>query len=173
MRQIDDDVWKRRGFTILWSPSALGDLCQDTSEIISLRVLFNFQTSWPDDLPSSGGNATVVTGLEGCIDRIAPDTADVWLENQLRPLMRRYQSQYDDAALIFWMPTGEKRIEEVTVDDSFSWRCAPPFQKELFPISRAVFGGAHRDAGKIVRWESDARGHRTPTWIGIHLARIS
>ena len=173
MRQLEDDVWRRRGFSLLWSPAALGELCGSTSEIRSIRELFKIDTDWPEALPSSDGKALVVTGLEGCIDRISPPDAEAWLESEVRPIMLRFQREYDDAALIFWMPTGEKRIDEVPIDDSFSWKCAPPFQKQVFPLSRAIFGGAHRDAGKIITSDPDDRAQRRQSWIGIYLPRIS
>src|SRR5436305_2076661 len=103
MRQLEDDVWMRRGFTLLWSPTALGVLCGSTSEILSIRELFGVGKEWPDPLPSSAGNALVVTGLEGCLDRISPSDAEGWLESELRPIMLRFQRDYNDAALIFWM----------------------------------------------------------------------
>ncbi len=173
MRQLEDDVWRRRGFTLLWSPAALGELCGSTSEILSLRELFKVEKDWPETLPSSSGDALVVTGLEGCIDRISPLDAETWLETELRPIMLRFQTKYNDAALIFWMPMGEKRVDLVPIDDTFSWKCAPPFQKEVFPLSRAIFGGAYKDAGKILAPETDDRGHRRQSWIGIYLPRIS
>lgn len=174
MRQIEDEMWRRRGFTVLWSPAALGLLCESTTEIISMREFFRVGTNWPDTLPTSNGNALVVTGLEGCLDRISPLDAEAWLDEVVQPLMLRFQRQYsDDAALIFWMPTGEKRVELVTLDDTFSWEFAPPFKKEPFSISRALFGGAHKDAGKIVTSEQDDRGHRKSAWIGLHLSRIA
>jgi hypothetical protein len=174
MRQIEDEVWRRRGFTVLWSPAALGLLCGSTAEIISIREFFSIDKNWPDTLPTSNGNALVVTGLEGCLDRIQPSDAEGWLDDFVQPVMLRFQRQYsDDAALIFWMPTGEKRVDVVTLDDTFSWEYAPPFKKVQFSLSRALFGGAHTDAGKIVVSEMDDRGHRKPTWIGVHLPRIS
>lgn len=174
MRQIEDEVWRRRGFTVLWNPAALGLLCGSTSEIISIREFFSISNDWPELLPTSNGNALVVTGLEGCLDRISPPDAEGWLDEILQPAMLRFQKQYsDDAALIFWMPTGDKRVDVVTLDDTFSWEYAPPFKKEAFCLSRALFGGAHKDAGKIVASETDDRGHRKPVWIGLHLSRIS
>jgi hypothetical protein len=174
MRQIEDDVWRRRGFTVLWSPAALGHLCGSTSEIMSIRGLFSVDGHWPEPLPISNGNALVVTGLEGCLDKISPSDAEAWLYEVVHPVMLRFQRQYsDDAALIFFMPTGEKRVDIVALDDTFSWEYAPPFKKEHFSLSRALFGGIYKDAGKIVVTETDDRGHRKQSWIGIHLPRIS
>jgi hypothetical protein len=174
MGQVEDEVWTRRGFTLLWSATALGAFCSDTSEIISLRALFQIKQRWPESLPSSSGGALVVTGLEGCMDRISPEDAATWLEEKLRPVMLGFQREYEDAALIFWFPTGERRVDQKTLDDSFTWKYGPPFQKEAqFPLSFAVFGGAYKDAGKILHAESDARGHKAPAWAGIYLSRMA
>jgi hypothetical protein len=173
MRQIDDDAWRRRGFALLWCPAALGDLCRSTSEIISIRELFKTEKKWPETLPSNDGTALVVTGLEGCIDRISPSDAEAWIETDLRPILLRFQREYDDAALIFWMPTGEKRVDEVAIDDTISWKYEAPFRNIRFPLALALFGGAHKDARKIMAPEADSRGQRRQSWIGIYLPRIS
>lgn len=173
MREIDDDVWKRRGFSVLWDARVLGGLSPDTSSIRSLRWLFCIKGDWPDDLPYSDGQALVITGLEGCLDRLSPADAATWLEDKLRPLLLGFQRHYDDAALVLWLPTGERRVDEVAVDDTCSWRAAPPYQRETLPLPRAMFGGAYRDVGKIMWRNADALQPTKPSWVGLHLQRIA
>lgn len=174
MREIEDEVWRRRGFAVLWNPAALGVLCRSTQEVISVRELLALKDRWPDLLPTGGGTALVVTGLEGCLDRIEPSDAGSWLEDVIHPTMLSFQRHnHDEAALVFWMPTAEKRVDVVAVDDTISWEYAPPFKKEPFALSQHLFGGAHKDACRIMATDQDDRGHRRSSWIGIHLPRIS
>jgi len=170
MGLVEDDVWKRRGFTILWDPTALGDVCADPSEIISLRQFFAFQKKWPEELPSSNGSATIVTGLEGCIERVSLGDAEQWMADNIRLLMHQYQDHFSDDALIFWMPGGKSRVEEVATDDSFTWTT---YRKEKVNLSRALFGGVFNDANKLMRSHSDGRGQKATMWVGVHLLRIA
>ncbi len=172
MQQIDDTAWTRRGFSILWSPAALGRVCQKTTDIISVRTMLRIR-QWPDNLPSADGNGLIVTGMEGCIDRMAPDEASEWLAEKIIPVMYRFQDVYDEAALIFWLESGERRVKEHALDDGVNWLCAPPMQHEEFPLSRNVFGGAYKGVQKIVEKELGDPNNAAAGWIGVYLSRMS
>src|SRR4051794_10071829 len=105
MKPLQGDVWKRRGFSLLWSASALANVAKP-GEVISIRQFFGMNRKWPEDLPSNLGASLVVAGLDGCIDLLSPADAEDWLENDLRPVLVNFQSEYGlDAALALWLPS--------------------------------------------------------------------
>ncbi len=115
---IVGDVWTRRGFSLLWGAESLRSVAVP-KEIFSMRQFLRLsRQGWPEDLPSVGGDALVVSGLDGCLDAMSPSDAVAWIEAGLVPILRDFQSSqgYDgQAALIFWLPGGRSRVEARTV----------------------------------------------------------
>ena len=88
MRQVLDTVWQRRGTSWLWDEEARNTVCA-ADEVWSLRQFLQAAApgaqGWPDDLPSNGGQTLVVAGLEGSLDLLAPDQAEIWLGEYFSP----------------------------------------------------------------------------------------
>src|SRR5579859_1521351 len=67
----------------------------------------------------------VVAGLDACLDLLAPADADSWLANELKSAILSFQDEYSgEAALIFWMPKGERRFHTDMARDAVRWRCS-------------------------------------------------
>jgi len=130
---VGDNLWSRRGISLLWDPDQLNDLCSP-NEIISIRQLRQLHDSgWPEEkLPLVRDKAIVVAGLDACIDALSPETATEWLETVIYPLNVSFQREVADgggqAALVFW----------------------------LVELSRCLFNGAQRDLKEI----HDLKGSR-------------
>jgi hypothetical protein len=173
VRLVTDTSWRRRGFTLLWGPRVLAEVCSP-GQVRSIRQFSELSHCWAEDLPAEGAKTLVVAGLEGCLDCLRPDDAEGWVEPILKPLILGFQDWYEgQAGLIFWLPGGRQRIRMERATESYHWYCAPPQKDLTIPLGRILWAGAERDAGRIL----DSREHNLdsdgPAWIGLHHPRIS
>lgn len=173
MKILQGDVWKRRGFSLLWGGEALSALTQP-QQVLSIRQFFAMVGRWPEDLPCNGGNTLVVAGLEGCVDLMDPLEAETWLKNDLLPAVLAFQDEYSlEAALVLWLPTGKSRVKMNPATESYSWVCSAPHSNQRLDLGRILWGGAESDVGRIIDpvcTNSDPDG---PGRIGLHHPRLS
>jgi hypothetical protein len=173
MRLVRDGSWGRRGVTLLWGPNALPGLA-GPGEIRPIRAFFELAQQWPESLPSGSGSRLVVAGLEGSLDALTPDEAALWLEEDVRPQILNFQTEYDSqCALVFWLPSGRKRIRTAGATDAYSWSCAPPFADQILPLGRILWAGAEQDTGRILDPREADQNIDGPAWIGLQHPRIS
>ena len=83
MRLVRDKSWARRGVTLLWGAKALNGLAEP-SQIGSIRRFFELSRQWPEDLPNGDGKSLIIAGIEGCLDILEPEDAELWLEQELK-----------------------------------------------------------------------------------------
>lgn len=168
-----NDSWKRKGFSFLWEPSALQDL-GTPQEMVSLRQLFQLRAGWPEALPSQGGNALVVTGLDGLLSCLDPKDAEVWLKGELWPVVEAFQRKYEgEAALIFWLPGARNRVIGREQGGGYNWTCDGTNADRHIHLTRSLFGGADRDIHEIQDPRAKAHNVSGTEWWGLHLRRIS
>ncbi len=173
MKTLQGDVWKRRGVSLLWSPEALSTLAT-AKEVVSIRQFFALLGNWPDDLPSNDGNTLVVAGLEGCIDLMSPEEAEEWLKSDLLPAILEFQDEYSlEAALVFWLPDGKRRIRMNRATEAYSWICAAPNSGQTLDLGRILWAGAEADVGRILDDSQPNKDPDGPAWIGLHHPRLS
>lgn len=173
MRIVEGDVWKRRGLTLLWGPDDLSSLAKPV-EVKSIRELISFARAWPEELPSNAGQTLVVAGVEGCLDCLSPDDAGAWIENDLRPALLSFQEEYEgQAALVLWLPTGQRRVTMNRASESYSWKCNAPFAGREIEFGRILWGGAESDVGRILDSRHTNRDPDGAAWIGLHHPRLS
>lgn len=142
MKQMKDTVWQRRGISWIWDGTALAEVAKP-SEVISLRQWIQMRGHWDDELPSSSGSAVVVAGLDGGIDLLTPEDAESWLGGDVKETILSFQDYYDsDAALIFWLPEGKRRLHIHTASDVVTWRCAAPQTQSMLDFGRILWGEA-------------------------------
>lgn len=170
---LHDDLWTRRGISLLWDADQLATLCQP-QQVVSLRRLFQLQAAeWPEDqVPLINDKALVVAGLESCIDALPPHDACEWLErtvyNTLVSFQREVASGGDQAALVLWF-ADHRRLVHQTSDDTYYWHCGTEYKGQQIPLSSCLFNGAHQDLQRIhVLGE-----RRTESWVGLYHPRIS
>ena len=165
--ELTTGKWKSSGISILWDGEKLAEIC-NSSEIHSIRSFFQIEMSgWSDRLPSNNGNAIVIAGLDTCIDVLSSEEAVNWMEQELYPKLRSFQMEYENqASLIFWLPSGKKRIKEVASEASYMWLHWD--NKTQIPISRCLWNGAEKDAKKIIKQGKDGS-----EWLGLYHPRIS
>jgi len=150
MKQLVDTVWQRRGVSWIWSEEALG-LVAKPSEVFSLRRLIRAAQAWPDDLPSNNGNTLVVAGLDACLDLMPPADADNWLGHDLKSVVLSFQDAYSgEAALVFWLPAGQRRLHTEISSDAIRWRCAAPHADQQLEFGRLLWGEAREYPQEIL-----------------------
>ena len=170
---LHDDVWTRRGISLLWDADQLARLCQP-QQVVSLRSLFRLQTiGWPEaQLPLVNDKCLVVAGLESCIDALPPDDACQWLERAVYDVLVSYQREVasggDEAALILWL-ADHRRLVHQTSDDIYYWHCGTEYKGQQIPLSRLLFDGAYDGLQQI----HVAGEKKTEHWIGLYHQRIS
>jgi hypothetical protein len=173
MRTIEGDGWKRGGLSLLWGAEALADLASP-AEVASIRDFIGYASHWPQTLPSHTGRTLVVAGVEGCLDCLSPDDGRSWIEEDLRPLLLRFQEEYEQQrALVLWLPTGQRRIRQHPARETYSWQCAAPSSGEAIELGNLLWGGAEEDARHIIDSRSANRDPFGPGWIGLYHPRLS
>lgn len=166
---VNDDLWTRRGITLLWDADELNKLCQP-SQIISLRRFFQlYEAGWPDDqLRLVKETALVVAGLEACNDALPPEEMTDWLKEKVYTAVVNFQREVADggnsAALIFWL-VEHARLKPNVSDDSWYWQCSGEHRNHQIPLSQCLFNGAQQDLKEIM----DSKGRR----LGLYHPRIS
>lgn len=172
MRTITDTIWVRRGMSLLWDSSALASVL-NIEEAVTLRELFQMSKQWPEDLPSARGDAVGVVGLEAALDCLAPEDAEKWLENSIRPMLLDFQNHYDgQAGLHFWLPGGRSKIKPSFASNSFGWSYPPPRQC-VIPLGRLLWSGAESESARILKPGTPSQDADGPDWQGIHQRRVS
>lgn len=158
--------------SLLWDNTALTKVLKG-QEARTLRQFYQMAEDWPEKLPSVGGNALVVVGLEGTLDCLSPVEAEHWLEFSLRPRLIRFQEHYESSAgLHFWLPGGRRRIAGELATIRFTWECAPGSATRL-QLGRLLWSGAEREAQRILAPGTPLQEADGPGWQGLYQRRIS
>jgi hypothetical protein len=172
VRTRNNQGWPRRGFALLWDPDFLAKL-GDPSEVVSLRRFFALAKDWPDDLPAAGGDALVVSGLEGCLDVLKSADATRWLEHDLRNAILSFQDYFEgQAGLILWTPSGRSRINMNRATEEYFWKHRDTGEDGL-PLGRLLFSGAENEVERILDTDDASADSDGKHWIGLHHPRIS
>lgn len=158
MNEQRDGTWRGRGVSLLWHPEALHAVAA-ADAVMTLRALFRLRGRWPEVLPHGAGRTLVAVGLEGVLDALPLDDAVTWLERDLAPLVRSFQSEYDlDGALVLWLPSGDKRVRLAPASTELSWHG----HGGAVPLGRALFSGAESSLQRIVLGSGAAAGYYLP-----------
>jgi hypothetical protein len=162
---LRDDVWKRRGISVLWDGDTLSQF-NAASKIISLRRFFElYEAGWPeDDMPFINDSAVMVAGLDVMIDALTLEEVVDWVEQQVYTKIQSFQSSVDNCALIFWMAEKSRWLENAS-ENSYNWWLSGNYRQQNFPIGRCIWNGAQNGVKRI---ESE-KGQ----WLGLYHQRIS
>ncbi len=166
---INDDLWTRRGITLLWDAEELNKLCQP-SQVISLRKFRQlYEAGWPEEqLPLINDVTLIVAGIEACVDALEPEEASEWLEDTIYQAMVSFQSDVasggTQASLVLWI-VDSKRLQYETGDDTWYMHYGGEHRGQKIPISRCLFNGAQGDLKEI----QDSDGNK----LGLYHPRIS
>lgn len=170
---LQDDIWTRRGISLLWDADSLAKVCTP-QQVVSLRRFLHLGSlGWPEDqVPLVNDNVLVVAGLESTIDALPPDAACNWLEQAVYKSIVSYQREVagggNQAALVLWI-ADNRRLTYQTSDDTYNWHCQTEYKGQQVPLGRCLFNGAQHDLRRIHVVE----GKKTENWIGLYHPRIS
>lgn len=168
-----DDIWTRRGISLLWDAETLARLCTP-SQVISLRQFLQLHAAgWPEDrLAFVNEKALVVGGLESCIDALPPTEAMEWLEQSVYQTLISYEREVahggTEAALILWL-ADHRRLHYQTSDDIHYWHCSTEHKDQQIPLSLCLFDGAQNSL-RAIHVVNDQKAERT---VGLFHPRIS
>jgi hypothetical protein len=150
MKQIVDTVWQRRGVSWIWSDQALNQVARP-NEVWSVRELVRASRAWPDALPSNADRTLVVAGLDACLDLMTPQDGDAWLGTDLKSILLSFQDAYaGEAALVFWLPGGQKRFHTEMASDAIRWQCQAPQRDQMIEFGRLLWGEAREYPQEIL-----------------------
>jgi len=173
MKLHRDRAWTRRGLSLLWDAAALSEIVEP-ADVVSIRQFFRMAKAWPEELPAAKGDALVVAGLEGCLDALSDDDARTWLERHLKGPILEFQMEYEGAAaLIFWLPSGRRRISMSGATEEYFWKGSSTKDEHGLPIGRCLWGGAEADVARIIASDEDSPDFDGPAYIGLYHPRIS
>jgi hypothetical protein len=169
---LADDIWLRRGISLLWDAQALAAFCTP-GQVVSLRQFLRLHTAgWPEAEYESflvnNGRTLVVAGLESAIDALPPEEAEVWLCEVVYKAMVEFQKVIGstEGCLILWI-ADHKRLDYHTSDDTHYWHCGTKY-KDQIPLTRCLFNGAQGDRQLIRGGDGKA-----DQGIGLYIQRIS
>jgi len=170
---LSDDIWMRRGISILWDAEALATVCTPR-QVVSLRqFLLLHAAGWVgvDPFLVNNEKCLVVAGLESAIDSLSPDEAEVWLCDVVYKAMVSYQQTVADganeAALVLWL-ADSKRLDYHTSDDMHYWHCGTEYKGQQIALSRCLFNGGQSDLRRI----HVIGAKQQEVWIGLFHPRI-
>lgn len=172
---LTDDVWKRKGISVLWDGPVLASL-GSVHSAMSLREFFLWDADdWREDSPharfSGGARRIVVAGLEAALDCLEPEEAEEWMAARLLPAFRRCAEKLkfgdSDGALIFWMVKHE-RFHVRLAHGEIVWSCDGAHRGKEILFSHGFWNGAYRDVQRI-----SPRREEPEPGLGFYLQRIS
>ena len=160
-----DDVWQRKGISVIWDNTILAKLVKD-NRAISLREFFSYyENGWPDDdMPFINSDLLLVAGLDAALDTLEAQNAEEWVTQEVYKRIYDFQSWAEGQyALVFWM-TKQDRWKEHLENNRYTWLCDGKDRGKEIELGSGIWNGAQLSLQKI---ESDNR------WIGLFLDRIS
>ena len=170
---LHDDIWTRRGITLLWDADALAGVCSPTHVVSLRRFLYLDALGWPEkEIPLVNDQVFVVAGLENALDAIGPDEGTEWVRQVIYRALISFQSQVADggngAAVIFWFTDGS-RFQYKASDDSYEWKCLAGSDSQMLPLGQCLFNGAQKDLQEVFFKNAHTQSRR----VGLYHPRIS
>jgi hypothetical protein len=160
-----DDVWQRKGISVIWDNPVLAKLVKD-NRAISLREFFSYyENSWPDDdMPFINNDLLLVAGLDAALDTLEAQNAEEWVTQEVYKRIYDFQNWAEgQSALVFWM-SKQDRWKEHLESNRYTWLCDGKDRGKEIELGSGIWNGAQLSVRRI---ESDGR------WIGLFLDRIS
>lgn len=160
-----DDVWQRKGISVIWDNPVLAKLVKD-NRAISLREFFSYyENSWSNnDMPFINNDLLLVAGLDAALDTLEAQNAEEWVTQEVYKRIYDFQNWAEGQyALVFWM-SKQDRWKEHLENNRYTWLCDGKDRGKEIELGSGIWNGAQLSLQKI---ESDGR------WIGLFLDRIS
>ena len=160
-----DDVWQRKGISVIWDNPVLVKLVKD-NRAISLREFFSYyENGWPDDdMPFINNDLLLVAGLDAALDTLEAQNAEEWVTQEVYKRIYDFQTWAEGQyALVFWM-SKQDRWKAHLENNRYTWLCDGKDRGKEIALGSGIWNGAQLSVRMI---ESEGR------WIGLFLDRIS
>lgn len=168
----NDKSFKRKGMSLIWSAELLAELTA-YQNAVTIRQFCQMRNKWPESLPSKDGYSLTVVGLEGCLDVLSPSDAEKWLAEDIKQLVLSFQDEYEgQRALIFWVPSGIKKIKHIHATDTYIWQCSATHAGSIVELGRILWAGAQKEVRQIISGSVDVTDDMSNA-KGLHHPRIS
>jgi len=166
MDKISNDIWQRRGSSVIFDQKSLAPFITDGA-VISLRQALSWTKCLPAKPPVSG-RTILISGLETIIETQEPKETEVFLTHRIRPLLSRLQDHWTECGVVLGFTSHPKTFEETALEEEVLFRRR---DRKKVRLSDGLWdGSAMVNMKRIVR-EGDQRGEEVT--IGYYVARIS
>lgn len=173
MNDIETDVWKRQGCSLVWEPSVLKTLMQAEQPHPLREVLLWLQTGFPS-IPAH--KPVFVAGLQTCLELLAPSPhdAETFLRQMIQPLIRHWQDDFPESGLIFGLNCDPNQWS-FDASDCAILRLRPNLN---IAVTAALWNGAARDAHRIMYDTTSTASRGKPgravaVFGGLYVRRLS
>ena len=166
MDSISNNVWQRRGSSFIFDQESLGPFILEGS-VVSLRQAL----AWLEALPSNPpvpGRTILVSGLETVIETLAPQEAEDFLVQRVRPLLIHLQNRWTDCGVVFGFTSHLKTFEETSLEEEVLFRRR---DRKRVRLSEGLWDGSATVNMKRIIREGDKASEEIP--VGYYVARIS
>ena len=120
MNNISNDVWKRKGASVIFDQKSLAPLITSDAQL-SLRQFLSWEKQLPAN-PPVPGRTILVSGLETVIETMEPADADNFLVKKIRPMLILLQNRWTDTGIVFGFSSHPKAFEETSLDEEVLFR---------------------------------------------------
>lgn len=169
MQELASSRWRRTGSSIVWSPELLRDLIIE-QDAVPLRTVLGWMTNGFPDSPPGDRPTVLVGGLQTVLSTASPSSPEAvydWLRQNVLPLVRAFQSQWDHVGLVFGMD-GPRQWFDYNVADDVIYFGAGHDRAKKIKLSLGIWNGALTGDGAF---ELTVPGGKEPG--GYHVQRVS
>lgn len=143
MQGLTSSSWRRNGSSIVWSPELLGDLILE-QDAVPLRTVLGWMTSGFPESPPGDRPTVLVGGLQTVLSTGASSSAEAvydWLRQNVLPLVRAFQSQWDHFGLVFGIDGPRQCFDYNVADDVIYFGVGQDRAKKI-KLSLGIWNGA-------------------------------
>ena len=165
MNTLSTSSWLRSGSSILFNAEKIQELLK-ANAMVSLREFLAWRDEVPDNPPVSG-QTILICGLETIVDTLSEDEAETFLEERIRPVIRKIQNRWTETGLVFGFSTdGKAFVETQGIKEEVLFKRG---DGQTIHISNGLWEGI--SATSLLRLELvGANGRQL---IGYHVTRLS
>ena len=166
MNTISNDVWKRKGSSVIFDQQSLAPFISSDA-MISLRVFLQWQGRLPPD-PPVPDRTILISGLETVLETLHPEEANDFLIRRIRPLIIDIQNRWTNTGVVFGFSTHPKAFEETSLNEEVLFKRR---DKKNVRLSDGLWdGSATVNMKRVVTDDTQANNEKT---VGYYVARIS
>ena len=142
MQEMTSTRWRRTGSSIVWAPELLSELIVN-QDAVPLRTVLGWMTNGFPESPPGDHQTVLVGGLQTVLSAAAkssPDAVYDWLRQNILPLVRAFQSQWDRVGLVFGMD-GPRQCFDYNIADDVIYFVGQDRSKKI-KLSLGIWNGA-------------------------------